>query len=169
MLALAVSLYNLREARKAPARALERELRNELREALEDAKDRVEAQRKAIRDGDEIGQGNEFLATADAISRIAKRLPADEARVLMVASQLQLVNALCGSVVAARQSAEARESIEGMGYGHMATGLGKHRIDVKISDLDSGCQEAEARITEELTRLHQFESGRGPSGKPRPV
>lgn len=163
LMALAVSIYNLREARKEPARALERTLRNELRVALEGAKGLVEAQRKAIRDGDEVGSGDEFLTTADSIRRIAKRLPRDEARVLVVASQLELVNALCGSVVAARQSAEARESIEGLGLGHMATGLGKHRIDVKISDLDHGCQEAATKIHGELSHLHELESGRGRS------
>ncbi|MUK01630.1 hypothetical protein GM708_06625 [Vibrio cholerae] len=154
--ALAVSLYNLRQTRRAPALARQRELQDQVRALLDPVIAKLKAARSEIRRGSTSFPVLLVLdQDAQRISQIRVRLTKLDGRVALVEAQLRFVMAAAWSV----ESVTAKnESIETLARSGGTTELTPSNSAVAIQDLDLACKDAIDYIEQVLGELNRLEN-----------
>lgn len=157
--ALLVSLYSLRQVRRAPAMARQRELRDQLRVMLEASAAQIKEVRSGIRRGapDRL-DAFEFMQPAQEISKLGDRLTGRGGRVSLVVAHLQAVAAHLQSVGAARSRNSTRELLGGSSVAGLSEELPEANVDIALRDLDDACKEAASVIADEIEELNRLES-----------
>jgi hypothetical protein len=156
--ALLVSLYNLRQARRAPALARQRELRDQLRILLELATTDVQAVRDGIRSGaEEMPSSLYFHQQTQKLEKIRARLMTLGTQVEAVEVRLNKVGAHCSSVTAAQQRNSTRELLSTINLTGVPE-LPAANVDVEQRDLDDACKDALSVIASTLGELNRLES-----------
>lgn len=150
LLALAVSLYNLREARRAPAKARQRELRDDLRILLGDVATEVNLLREDMRGGNELTGASKFRDSATELRKLGPRLRGSESRLMLIAAKLEHIADCRLHVVSTPQEIQWRKDAEEMGVFMPEEGT--------LDDLDDACEDAAAEVLRELDRLRVLES-----------
>ena len=150
LLALAVSLYNLREARRAPAKARQRELRDDLRVLLEDVATEINSFREDIREGNELNGPSRLRGSAKELRKLAPRIRGGESRLKHIATKLDHTADCRLRVVSTPQEIQWRKDAEDMGVSMSE--------EATLDDLDDACQDVAVEVLKELDRLRVLES-----------
>lgn len=150
LLALAVSLYNLREARRAPAKARQRELRDDLRILLDGAALEISSLREDIRDGNEIDGASRFRDRATELRKLGPRIRGSESRLSLIAAKLQHIADCRLHVVSTPQEIQWRKDAEELGVF-----MPEER---SLDELNDACKDAAVEVLKELGRLRVLES-----------
>ena len=154
LLALGVSLYNLWEARRAPAKARQRELRDELRVLLEGVAAEILAFRAEVQEGDELDSGSKFRDSAAKLERLGPRITGSQSRLSLIASKLQHIADCRLRVIGNAHDIQWIRDAEELGVvspdGDLET--------VSRDDLDAACEGAVGEVQKELERLRVLES-----------
>lgn len=154
LLALGVSFYNLWEARRAPAKARQRELRDELRVLLEGVAAEIVSFRADVQEGNEIDSASKFRESAAKLQKLGPRITGSQNRLSLIASKLQLVADCRLQVIGNAQDNQWRRDAEELGVvmpeGDLET--------LTRDDLDAACEGAAEEVQKELVRLRVLES-----------
>ena len=161
--ALFVSLYSLRQVRRAPAMARQRELRDQLRGILEEYARQIEHIKGGIRRGQtDLPEPMGFTASIPQLSALEARLTRNhDGRIARVVVYINSVGVHLAAVAAARSRNATIESLADTtlnGAEAVPENLPAFNVEMALKDLDDACKEAAAVIAAEIKELNRLES-----------